>query len=78
MIVKKVTTGFVIQEFDTETRQFVSQEFVAGEQVDFEDEFGDTVEPFSEYLAFDMVPPQYMEQEDIPDVSVEVEDRRNG
>jgi len=77
MIVKKVTTGFVIQEFDTETRQFVSQEFVAGEQVDFEDEFGDTVEPFREYLAFDMVPPQYMEQEDIPDVSVEVEDRRN-
>lgn len=34
------------------------------------------VEPFREYLAFDMVPPQYMEQEDIPAMSDEVEDRR--
>lgn len=65
MIVNKVTTGFVIQQFDTETRQFVSQEFVAGDQVDFEDEMGDAVESFPECLAFHMVPPQFMEIEDL-------------
>lgn len=31
MIVKKITTGFVIQEFDTTKGKFVKQEFVAGE-----------------------------------------------
>lgn len=34
-IVKKITTGFVIQNYDTDTERFVSQEFVAGDQVDW-------------------------------------------
>ena len=86
MIVKKVTYGFVIQEFDTESEQFVSQEFVAGDQVEWEDENGNNLDPDEfvvkgdgtlPYLEFDMVPPQYMNQgnEDIP-VEVEVEERR--
>ncbi len=33
-IIKKITYGFVIQEYDDELEQFVSQEFVAGDQVE--------------------------------------------
>ena len=43
MIVRKVTTGFVIQEFDSETGRCVSQEFVAGEQVEWEDRQGNCI-----------------------------------
>jgi hypothetical protein len=65
MILKKITTGFVIQEFDTETKQFVSQEFVAGDECDYEDENGDAVDcqEFADdngqeqYLPYDMVQP---------------------
>lgn len=38
MIVKKITTGFVIQEFDTEKKEYVKQEFIAGDEVDYETE----------------------------------------
>ena len=60
MIIKKITTGFVIQEFDTETGLFVAQEFVAGDQVDYEDEEGEKVdsEGVDGYLPFDMVQPK--------------------
>jgi hypothetical protein len=58
MLVKKITTGFVIQTFDTETRKFTGQEFVAGDQVDYENEVGMLVKSFKEYLPFDMVQPQ--------------------
>ena len=63
MIINKITTGFVIQTFNTETKQFVSQEFKAADDVTWEDENGnsvkspgddDTAEP---YLNFDMVQP---------------------
>jgi hypothetical protein len=37
MIVRKVTAGFVVQEFDSETGRCISQEFVAGDQVEWED-----------------------------------------
>jgi len=56
-IVKKVTVGFVVQTFDTDTEKFISQEFIAGDQVDFEDESGEPVDEFSEYLPFEMVQP---------------------
>lgn len=42
MRINKITNGFVSQLFDTEKRQFVSQEFVAGD-VSYEDAYGDTV-----------------------------------
>lgn len=57
MIVNKITTGFVIQKFDTETNKFISQEFVSGDEVDFEDEQGNYVDSFDEYLPFDMEQP---------------------
>jgi hypothetical protein len=37
-MVKKITVGFVIQNYDEETGICVGQEFVAGDQVDWEDE----------------------------------------
>lgn len=75
-IVKKTTVGFVIQEYDTETGKFVSQEFVAGDQVDWEDNFGDALcNPPNEYLSFDMVQPKNPTQE-APTVAQEVEERR--
>lgn len=33
MLVKKVTTGFVIQVYDTEKKRMVSQSFVDGDEV---------------------------------------------
>ena len=57
MIVNKITTGYVIQKFDTETNKFISQEFIAGDEVDFEDEQGNAVDCFDEYLPFDMEQP---------------------
>lgn len=80
-IVKKITVGFVIQEYDTETGEFVSQEFVAGDQVDWEDEDGNAVPEEDAYLSFEMVQPEDMESvEDIineaPTEAQEVEERR--
>lgn len=62
MLIKKVTTGFVTQVYDTEAKCFVSQEFTAGEQVDWETMEGDTVNLMEtdvgkEYLNFDMIQP---------------------
>jgi hypothetical protein len=44
MILNKTTTGFVVQKFDSETGRCLSQEFVAGDQVEWEDQAGNTVE----------------------------------
>jgi hypothetical protein len=44
MFINKITTGFVVQVFDTEKQQFVSQEFVAGDQIDYEDADGNPVD----------------------------------
>lgn len=61
MIIKKITIGFVVQDFDTDKGEFVSQEFIAGDEVDVEDEHGngvdDTVAIDAAYLPFDMVQP---------------------
>jgi len=52
----------VIQDFDEKTGKCVSQEFVAGDQVDWENEDGESIEaPGGEgfdYFPFDMVQPQ--------------------
>ena len=63
MIVNKITTGFVIQTFDTESKRFTSQNFVAGDCV-YEDADGEPVESKllevdskEVYLPFDMAQP---------------------
>lgn len=65
MIVDKITYGFVIQKWDTKKKVWVSQEFVAGDQCEYESPAGksldsDTIEDESgkePYLPFDMVQP---------------------
>jgi len=44
MIVRKITVGFVVQEFDAATGRCLSQQFVAGDQVQFEDRAGQPIE----------------------------------
>jgi len=36
MKINKITTGFVIQTYDTELKQWTGQEFVAGDQTEYE------------------------------------------
>jgi len=59
MIVKKITVGFVTQAFDTDTGKFIDQDFTAGDQVDWEDEYGNTVDlaekSYTMYYPFHMV-----------------------
>lgn len=66
MIVNKITTGFVIQSFDTRKKRFVSQEFKAGDDCVYEDRKGNYVDPSvfqvnkngdEVYLTYDMVQP---------------------
>jgi len=61
--IHKITTGFVIQDFDTEKEKFVGQNFIASDQVDIENNEGN---PVSEeirnkvskcYLPFQMLQP---------------------
>lgn len=68
MLISKVTVGFVIQTFDQEQGRFTSQSFVAGDEVTYEDDNGETVDSDScqvqrgdiatePYIGFDMVQP---------------------
>lgn len=51
---KKITHGFVVQNFDN-SGNFISQEFVAGDIVEFENEQGEPIEEKEElYFPFDM------------------------
>ncbi len=43
MIVTKVTVGFVTQQYDTEKKRFVGQEFIASDDVTWEKENGDSI-----------------------------------
>ena len=36
MEIFKITVGFVIQQFDTELGKYISQEFIAGDEVSYE------------------------------------------
>ena len=57
-MVYKITHGFVIQRFDN--NKFMSQEFVAGDQVEYETPNGKQVEEVSDdlpYVPFEMVQP---------------------
>ena len=71
MIINKITTGFVVQQYDTEREQYIGQSFTAG-NVDYEKADGTVVHPTEmaslgfgpfapsgePYLAFDMVQPR--------------------
>ena len=59
MIIQKITSGLVIQNFDTETNKFVDQNFVSDSESDWEDGAGNIIDaPKNDpYLPFDMVQP---------------------
>ena len=65
MIIQKITTGFVVQQFDTEKHTFIAQEFVAGDECEYEDKEGNSVSPDAvvdsngkeAYLPYEMVQP---------------------
>lgn len=61
-LIKKITVGFVVQTWDDDKKRWVSQDFVAGDQVDWETEDGTpiVVDSTSEvpYLHFNMVQPE--------------------
>ena len=58
MIINKTTIGFVTQQYDTETGHCIHQDFIAGDQVDYEDENGEPVDWREEkYQPFDMIQP---------------------
>ena len=50
-VIKKITIGFVVQEFDTEKRRFFCQEFVASEDHTWEDQMGNPLTRNNEDLA---------------------------
>jgi len=54
---KKITNGYVIQDYDGEN--CVRQEFIAGDQVGYEDVDGEPIDPPEKgnYQPFDMVQP---------------------
>ena len=65
---KKITTGFVIQDYITfpnGTSVCRNQEFIAGDQVDYEDEQGnnvlETIDTTKEvYCPFEMTQPKHI------------------
>ena len=66
MTVNKITTGFVIQTFDTETNEWVNQEFISDSVVVWENEEGNPLDLDSftiqqegslPYLPFNMIQP---------------------
>ena len=65
-MINKITTGFVVQQFD-DKGCCTTQEFVAGDQVDWEDENGETIEIENQpcdddrdqwYYPFEMIQPE--------------------
>jgi len=76
MLINKITVGFVVQTFDTDKRKYIGQNFIAGDQVDYESTDGQTPieDGFMEsvnfgpdaekepYLPFDMVQPDQMKE----------------
>jgi hypothetical protein len=61
MKVNKITPGFVIQVYDTDMGKCIEQSFIAGDQVDYEDQDGDPVdwrEQPEAYQPMEMVQPK--------------------
>lgn len=66
MEIRKITTGFVIQKWDKETGKFLGQEFVAGDEVDYENENGEQIDPDEDEKFFDKFPYQCFDMEQNP------------
>lgn len=54
--IRKITTGFVTQRWDSETGKFLGQDFTASDEVAYEDESGNAIDQTEpEYRCFEMV-----------------------
>ena len=53
---RKMTVGTVIQTFDDDNK-CIEQEFIAGDEVDYEDADGNRIDTWDEYQPFEMVQP---------------------
>ena len=64
MVYNKITHGFVIQQFNN-VGECIGQEFVAGDIVEYETEYGDPINVMDmpkngdKYFPFEMEQPQY-------------------
>jgi hypothetical protein len=58
-MIRKITHGFVIQNFDEVSGECINQEFIAGSNVSWEDGFNSPIEPNlnCEYFPFHMLQP---------------------
>jgi hypothetical protein len=69
-VARKVTTGYVIQNFNVETGKCVSQEFIAGDEANWEDIEGNPIDDINEemdeveYCPFHMVDPLWIVEND--------------
>lgn len=57
MEIKKITVGFVTQSFTPEGK-FLEQNFTAGDVVDWEDDYGNCVDPENWFQPFNMEDPE--------------------
>ncbi len=75
MIIKKITVGWVVQTFDTDNGQLVEQCFHASDQVDYENEQGESIDATEDhdpnyrmiedlYYPFDMIQARYDNYDD--------------
>lgn len=74
MLINKITEGYVVQTFDTEKKQFISQEFIAGYECFYETPNGKIVDvnllqvDMQEiYLSYNMVQPATDNLSDLKD-----------
>ena len=58
MIVKKITQGWVIQEFNIKTGKLVSQYFQAGDEIEWENDKHVTINNMDLYAPFSMIQSQ--------------------
>lgn len=80
MIVHRIVDGFVLQVFDTETKQFISQEFVAGASAEYQTPDGNDIDADElpediENLGYEMVQP---EQDNMSTFEEDLEDWLEG
>lgn len=70
MLLNKITIGYVVQTFDTELGKFVSQEFVASQKAEWEDQNGVCADAPTNagMLPFVLVSPKDIENERIVEI----------
>jgi hypothetical protein len=79
MIINKITVGWVTQTYDASIKRFIKQDFFAGDQVDFENNDGNTIDISKVnidakeiYCSYDMIQPEtkHIRLHDLDDNSI--------